>query len=123
MSAMDTSLVRAIVLKVAFHGQQLRRCQAALIYGGLHGHAFTADELLVGELVGDDTKISGISIASLASIGLLERVGRCRSPAPSRNGAWVNQWRLVAVKRSTALTWLDRNGFPKPAEQQAEMAL
>lgn len=120
---MNASLLRALVLKVAFHPEPLRRCQAAMVYRALHGGDFTADEVLCGELVGDDTKIAGVTVASLASVGLLCRTGRCKSPSLSRNAAWVNRWGLADGKRQTALTWLARNRFPQPEPTQTEMAL
>lgn len=117
-TTLDPSFLRAIVLKVAFHPEPLRRAQAAIIYAALEAVSFTADEVLCGELTNGDTKISGICVGSLASMGLLERVGRCKSPAPSRNGAWVNVWRLAAGKLETAKTFLTRNQFPLPPSRQ-----
>ena len=123
MNPLDPSFVRSIILKVAFHPEALRRCQAAVIYAALRSTEFTADEVLVGDLTTGDTKISGICIGALASIKLLERAGRCKSPSPTRNGAWVNVWRLAPGKYETAKTWLVRNGFPPPESSQMMMAV
>lgn len=117
----DASFLRATVLKVAFCPEPLRRCQAALIYRALESSSdFTADEVLCGELVGDDTKIAGITVGSLAAMKLIQRTGRCKSPSPSRNGCWVNRWALGEGKRGTALTFLARNGFPPPSAKQLD---
>jgi hypothetical protein len=123
MSADSLDFLRAVVLKTAFCPVPLRKCQAALLYYALRQPAqdFTADAALPGELVGDDTHIAGIAVGSLAGMGLLERAGRCKSPAPSRNGCWVNLWHIG--QRAKALTWLERNQFPAPGQGQQEMQL
>lgn len=108
------AFLSAIVLKVAFHPEVVRRAQAAIIYAALAGGAFTADEVLPKDIVGDDTTISGIAVGSLCSMKLLMRVGRCKSPAESRNGAWTNKWMLAYGRGATARTWLTRNNFPLP---------
>ena len=40
VSKIDDSFLRACLLKVAFHPQQLRRCQALIIYAALEGGEF-----------------------------------------------------------------------------------
>lgn len=107
---MNADFLRAVILKVAFKPEPLRRAQAALIYVGLTGEQFTAD-VLPQEVIQGDTRLAGCATGSLATIGILERSGRCKSPAKSRNGAWVNVWRLPVSKYKTAKTWLARNGF------------
>jgi hypothetical protein len=119
--SLDPSFARAIVLKVAFHPEPLRRCQAAILYRALQGTEFTADEVLVGELIGDDTKISGISVGALVGLGLIQCVGRRKAASPSRNGCKTNVW--VISKPSTALTWLSRNNFAPPSLHQPELPL
>ena len=109
----NPDLLRAIVLKVSFKPEALRRAQAALLYVALAGVEFTAD-CLPAEVVGEDTTLAGCAVGSLATMRLIARTGRCKSPAKSRNGAWVNVWALAAFKRATVLTWLKRNGFPEP---------
>jgi len=123
MNAFDTSFLRAVILKVAFHPVPFKRVQGAIIYAALKGGDFTADEVLPGELTNGDTKIAGIAIGSLASVGLIERAGRCKSPSVSRNGAWVNIWRLALGKKQTALTWLDRNQFERPTDTAEQLSL
>ncbi len=116
--SMDPSFMRAVLLKVSYHPEPLRRCQAALLYRALEGGEFTADEVLVGELVGEDTKVSGCAVGSLASIGLITCVGRRKAGSASRNGAKTNVWALNGLKRATAQTWLTRNGFALPEARQ-----
>lgn len=119
---MNESFFRAVVLKVAFKPEPLRRAQAALLYCALSGATFTAD-VLPAEVTGEDTTLAGCAVGSLATMKFIERVGRIKSPAPSRNGAWVNQWRLAEGKRETVKTWLSRNGFDpnEVQERQAEL--
>ncbi len=102
--------MRGILLKVAFKPEPLRRAQAALLYVGLAGDEFTAD-CLPGEIATDNTT-AGCAVGALATLRLIERTGRCKSPAPSRHSAWVNVWRLPAGRAETARTWLQRHGFP-----------
>lgn len=122
MNQPNPDLLRAITLKVAFKPEPLRRAQAAILYVGLEGCEFTAD-CLPGEIVAGDTTISGCAVGALATMRLIERTGRCKSPAKSRNGAWVNTWRVEPSKRSTVLTWLERNQFPAPDLKPIEAEL
>jgi len=108
---MNADFFRGVCLKVAFKPEALRRAQAALIYTALAGETFTAD-VLPGEIVGEDTTLAGCAVGSLATMRLLERVDRVKSPSKSRNGAWVNRWRLAVGRVETARTWLRRHGFP-----------
>lgn len=117
---MNADFLRAIILKVAFKPEPLRRAQAALLYVALEGQDFTAD-VLPGEIVGDDTKLAGCATGALASMKLIRCVGRVRSPSPTRNGAKVNQWRIEESKRSTIKTWLLRNGFDVENAQPQEL--
>ncbi len=121
VSSIGVDFYRACVLKVAFHGVPLRRCQAMILYAALTDSVFTADECLPGEVVGDDTKIAGIAFGSLASMKLITWVDRKKATRASRNGAHTNVW--SPGKRATALTWLDRNGFARPEARQAELAI
>lgn len=119
VSKIDATFMRVIIVKTAFHPDRLRRCQAAIIYAALDHETFTADECLVGELVGDDTKISGIAFGSMASAKLIKWVDRAKAKSESRNGAYTNVWTLA--NREKALTWLERNGFAKPDPKQLEI--
>jgi hypothetical protein len=119
---MNPDFARAIIFKTAFHLEPLRRAQAALIYVALAQDTFTADAL-PGEIVGGDTKLPGLATGSLASLRLIESVCIVKSPAKSRHGGLVRRWRLAQGKRSTALTWLKRNGFDgnTPGEKQPDL--
>lgn len=119
---MNTDFLRAVVLKTAFKPEPLRRAQAALLYVALSGQSFTGD-CLPGEIVGDDTKLPGLAVGTLARIRLIQSCGFTRSPSTTRHGSWVQRWRLAPDKRTTAITWLRRNGFDTnvPHETQGEL--
>ncbi|MEK7781963.1 MAG: hypothetical protein AAB370_10735 [Verrucomicrobiota bacterium] len=119
---MNPDFARAIVLKVAFKPEPLRRAQAALLYVAMTGQSFTAD-CLPGEIVAGDTKLPGLAVGTLARIGLIQSLGFTRSPSLTRHGSWVQRWRLADGKDSTAKTWLKRNGFDAtvPAERQLDL--
>ena len=121
MSSLSPAFFRGALLKVGFKPEPLRRAQAFLLYVALElpPHEFTAD-VLPKEIHGEgeeDPTLAGIAVGSLATMGLIERCGRCKSPSPARNGAWVNIWRLATCKRSAVCTWLERNGFQAPKIQ------
>jgi hypothetical protein len=121
----DDPFIRAILLKIAFHPEKIRRAQAFLIYTALRGRTFTAD-CLPSEIV-DDNTTSGCAVKTLAinhvGLGLLHFEGWVTSPAKSRHGAPVKSWRLADGQRETALTWLKRNGFPMPPINDLELPL
>ena len=119
---MNDSFLRAVILKVAFNPEPLRKVQAALLYVALTGETFTAD-ILPGELINGDTRLAGCATGALATMRLIERVGRVKSPAKSRNGCWVNSWRIASGRIETVKVWLKRNGFELPSEKQAELAI
>lgn len=101
-----------ILLKLSFKPEKVRRAQAALLYVALTGVEFTAD--VIPDAICDDMTTAGCATKTLAQIGLIQYVRHVKSPAKSRHGAEVKQWKLADGKRETALTWLTRNGFPHP---------
>ena len=119
---MNADFARAIILKVAFKPEPLRRAQAALLYIALSGEAFTAD-VLPKEIVGDDPKLPGCAVGTLATMELIQSIAIVNSPSKSRHGGLVRRWRLAPDKRTTALTWLKRNGFDTtvPLETQGDL--
>jgi len=123
---MNESFQNAIMVKVMFHPERVRRCQAALLYAGLAGYEFSADEILTSDITEGDTKVQGIAVRLLSVAGMLHCVGRAKAKSKSRHGAGTNVWRLPDHKRSTANTWLERNGFAPvalPQTSQLEMAV
>jgi len=119
---MNADFLRAVVLKVAFKPEALRRAQAGYLFIALAGQSFTGD-CLPAEITGDDPSLPGVAVRGLARIGLIQSLGFTRSPSKTRHGSWVQRWRLGDGKESTARTWLKRNGFDAtvPHETQIEL--
>lgn len=107
---MNAAFARAILLKVGFKPEALKRAQGFFIYAALAGHTFTGD-ILPAEIATDNTT-AGCAVGALRTQKLIEFVGRVKSPSRSRNGAWTNVWQLAPGRRAAAQLWLERNGFP-----------
>lgn len=120
MSNLDPSLARAIILATSFRGDEMHRCQAALLMIGLHDLDFNAGDL-PGEICNGDQRLAGMACASLQVQGMLICVGRIKSSNPLANGRKVNLWRLTG--HAKARTWLSRHGFPSKDEAQMSLAV
>lgn len=117
--SINNELMRAIVLKVAYKPDAMVKAQAALLYVALAGEVFTADVIPMELRAGGDTTTPGAAVSSLSDthkhgLGLITCVGRGKSPAASRNGAWVNRWRLRDGRRRSAVAWLEAHGLAMP---------
>jgi len=116
MESLDNSFWQGIILKLSFKPEKVKRTMAALIYVGLTGAKFTTD--IVPKSIWEDNTTSGCAVRMLSGakrgLGFLQCIGRVPSPAKTRHGAEVKEWRLLPEKRSLALTWLERNGFDLP---------
>lgn len=119
---MNADFLRAVVLKVAFKPEPIKRAQAALLYVAMSNVSFTGD-VLPGEIVGGDVTLPGLAVGTLSRLGLIQSIGFTRSPSATRHGSWVQRWRLADGKRTTAVTWLTLNGFEAtvPREAQGEL--
>jgi hypothetical protein len=121
VTLLDANFLAAIQLKVAFHADAMKRCQASLLYAALSNCSFTCGEVL-GHLTyenGDvDVTTAGCVAGSLASLGFIVQNGRIKSPSNTRNGSKVALWCINPNKRETIKTWLERNGFVAPERQQ-----
>ena len=67
-STINPALMRAILLKIAFKPELMKRTEAAVLYVALAGQTFTAD-VIPGELREDNTT-PGAVISLLARLGL-----------------------------------------------------
>lgn len=118
---LNESLANAILQKMGYRADAMRRYQAAAIY--------VAIELFPVEIGADDVPecfrpqdqtTAGCCWALLKSDGcrLFDRAGRRASTSPGRNAAWINTYRLHSVALANA--WLTANHFPpaKPTQQQ-----
>ena len=119
-TTLDPSFLRAVVLMTSFKPEPMKRAQAALLIIALEGLDFTAADL-PGEVAGDNVHLAGAATGALVAQGLLNVVGRVKSPRLNAKGRKLDVLRLA--KRETARTWLQANGFEVPAERQREMAL
>lgn len=118
-TTLDQSFLRAVVLMVGFKPRPMLTAQAALIYIALSGRDFTAADL-PAEITGGSRHLAGAATGALIAQGLLETVGRAKSPDPKAKGRRLDVLRLPVNKVGAAKTWLARNGFrvPEPHGEQ-----
>jgi len=118
-TTLDPSFLRAVVLLSGFKPSRMLSAQAGLLYLALAGKLgdFTAANL-PAELTDGSKHLAGAATGALIASGLLEVVGRIKSPNPSAKGRKLDLLRLGTLKRNTALRWLETNGFPPPPAYQ-----
>lgn len=121
-TTLEPSFLRSVVLMTSFKGTAMLRCQAALLWMALKDQEFTAADL-PGEVTNGNTHLAGAATGALIAQGLLEVVGRQKSPIPSAKGRKLDVLHINPPKRETARTWLARNGFDQPARQQLDLAI
>jgi len=123
MTTLDAQFLRAVVLVTAFRPEPMKRAQAALLLLGLTGQDFTAAEL-PGEVTNGSKHLAGAATGALVSEGLLQVVGRVKSPNPNAKGRKLDVLRIAPGKWNTARTWLTTNGVDVPeSRSQLEMAV
>jgi hypothetical protein len=122
MSHLDAQFLRSVILLVSFRGTTMQAAQAALLLIGLRGGDFTAAEL-PGEVCGGSPHIAGAATGALISIGLLEVVGRVKSPRPNAKGRKLDLLRVPSAKVSTVRTWLALRGYAHTEEAQLSLAV
>lgn len=121
-TTLEPSFLQAVVLLVNFKPEKMKRAQAALLYIGLLGGDFTAAQLPDGVTEGNK-HIAGAATGSLVAIGMLEVVGRMKSPDPSAKGRKLDVLRIPSDKIATARAWLNANGFDVDVRTQREFQL
>ena len=123
-TTLDPQFLRAVILVSGFRPRPMETAQIALLCIGLRGGRFCAADL-PGEITHGDQHIAGCACGSLASTGLIECVGRMKSPRPDAKGRKLDVWEIPGNKRATAEAWLRAHGVneaPRPAAQ-VEMVL
>lgn len=123
-TTLEPSFLSAAILVQDFKGAAMLRCKGALLALCLtRGTATAAD--IPETITNGDLHLAGCASGSLISIGLLECVGRVKSPNPNARGRKLNVMAVPQAKRDTARLWLTRNGFqaPKPGEQMQLLAV
>ncbi len=109
-TTLDKDFLRAVILTVGFRGDAMHSACAALLMIGLRGQDFTGADL-PGELTQGSKTLAGCACGYLTAAGLVECVGRIKSPNPDAKGRKVNQLRIPADKVATVKTLLTRWGY------------
>ena len=122
-TTLDVSFLRAVVLVTGFKHKPMTSAQAALLLLGLRVPTFCAADL-PPEICNGNKHLAGCATGALIAQGLLEVVGRVKSPNPDAKGRKLDVLRIPDSKRSTATTWLVRNGFTveQPGQQELFVA-
>lgn len=121
-TTLDSSFLRAVCLVSGFKGSAMVSCQAALLCIGLRGQTFTGADI-PAELTSGSKHIAGCATGGLVAIGLLEVVGRVKSPNPDAKGRKLDLLQIPAPKYSTARAWLNAHGIEPPASRSDQLEL
>lgn len=123
MSAtLSPDFLRAVIVTVGFRGDAMHAACAALLLIGLRGETFSGADL-PAEITQGSKTLAGCACGYLTAAGLVECVGRIKSPHPDAKGRRVNLMRIPATKVAVARVWLARHGYQDHAPAQAELAL
>lgn len=115
-TTLDPSFLRAVVLVCTFRGTAMQSAQAALLLIGLNGQTFTAADL-PGEVCNGSRHLAGAATGSLIAIGLLEVVGRIKSPRADAKGRKLDLLQITPGKRGLVCAWLADRGYTTHSEQ------
>lgn len=115
MTTLDSQFLRAVVLLCGFKPRRMIGAQAGLLLIGLRGGDFTAADL-PAELGGKH--LSGAATGALISDGLLQVVGRIKSPNVNAKGRKLDVLRMA--KPETARAWLLANQIEEPKTENLE---
>lgn len=124
-TTLDPDFLLAVLRMSEFKREKLLGAQAGLLALALQGIEFTAADL-PADLTEGSRHRAGAATGSLIAMGLLVAVGRVKSNRENAKGRKVDVLRLAAGKRSTVITWFERNNLPVPAAgvgEQLRMAL
>lgn len=122
-TTLEPSFLRACVLLCGFKGGQMKAAQACLLLMALRQDTMNA-AMMPAELTHGSRHLAGAATGALIAQGLLEVVGRVKSPVVSAKGRKLDVLAIPQGKRSTVQTWLRSNGFEpeQPANvQQLEL--
>lgn len=122
MTTLDPSFLRVLIVTVGFRGDAMNSACAALLLIGLRGQTFSGADL-PGEITNGSKTLAGCACGYLTAAGLVECVGRIKSPHPDAKGRKLNLLQIPANKIATARTWLSRHGYQDAAPTQPELAL
>ncbi len=122
MSTLSADFLRATILVDGFKHTQMRLAQACLLLIGIKGRDFTGADVHP-DISQGSRHLAGCACGALAAQGLIECVGRAKSPNLNAKGRKLDVWRIPPDKLATAKAWLRINGFAIPAENQAQTEL
>lgn len=120
MTKLSPDFLRAIVLLGDFKQGETRKVKAALLAMAMTADSFTAADL-PGEICNGDIHLAGACCGSLLTQGLIESVGRVKSPDPQAKGRKLNLYRLAAGKFNTVRAWFNSQGITPPPAMQTEI--
>jgi len=120
-TTLEPSFLRAVVIMTGFRGTTMNAAMGALLMIGLRQHTFTAADM-PGEVCGGSRHVAGAATGGLIAAGLLEVVGRVKSPHANAKGRKLDLLQIAPGKRETVRVWLSRHGYT-PEPQQLEMAV
>ena len=100
-TTLDASFLRTVVILTGFKPEKMRRCQAALLMIGFAGMDYSAADI-PQELTEGSRHIAGAATGALVSIGLLNVVGRIKSPHDSAKGLKLDLLRLADIGKAKA---------------------
>lgn len=100
----------------------MKSAQACLLMIGLRGIDFSGADL-PAELTNGSKHLAGAACGAFLAQGLIEAVGRIKSPHPDAKGRKLNLYRIPPPKWNTAKAWLRANGFPATEEAQLSLAV
>lgn len=121
-TTLHPDFLRAIILTTGFRGEPMHAACAALLLIGLQGNTFSGANL-PAELTNGSKTLAGCACGYLTAAGLVECVGRIKSPHKDAKGRKLNLLHIPPHKYNTARTWLARHGYQDHAPTQQEMSL
>lgn len=120
-TTLDPAFLLATIHITGFKGAEMRRAQGALLTLAYESVLPVTAAELPGEITNGSKHLAGAATGQLVAQGLLVVVGRVKSPRPEAKGRKFDMLAIPSEKRSTVLTWLEKNGFPKPRPQQMSL--
>ena len=118
-TTLDKDFLRTLILVTGFRGDAMHSACAALLLIGLRGQTFSGADL-PAELTAGSKTLAGCACGYLSAAGLVECVGRIKSPHPDAKGRKLNLLQIPANRYETARTWLARHGYQDSIQPQQQ---
>ena len=120
-TTLSNEFLRTLIIVSGFRGDAMHSACAALLLIGLRGGTFSGADL-PAELTNGSKTLAGCVCGYLTAAGLVECVGRIKSPHPDAKGRKLNLLQIPNDKYETARTWLTRHGY-QDATPQDQLSL